>query len=48
MQKIDFNKGWMCKCLTRDEAAYPVTLPHWMVHRRRLRVYQEIYRAERI
>lgn len=28
MQKIDFNKGWMCKCLTRDEAAYPVTLPH--------------------
>lgn len=28
MQRIDFNKGWMCKCLTRDEAAYPVTLPH--------------------
>ena len=28
MQKIDFNKDWMCKCLTRDEAAYPVTLPH--------------------
>ena len=28
MQKLDFNKGWMCKCLTRDEAAYPVTLPH--------------------
>ena len=28
MQKIDFNKGWMCKCLTRDEDAYPVTLPH--------------------
>ena len=28
MQKIDFNKDWKCKCLTRDEAAYPVTLPH--------------------
>lgn len=28
MQKIDFNKDWMCRCLTRDEAAYPVTLPH--------------------
>ena len=28
MQRIDFNKGWMFKCLTRDEAAYPVTLPH--------------------
>ena len=28
MQKIDFNKGWMCKCLTREEKAYPVTLPH--------------------
>ena len=28
MQKIDFNKGWMCRCLTRDEGAYPVTLPH--------------------
>ena len=28
MQRIDFNKGWMCKCLTRDEAVYPVTLPH--------------------
>lgn len=28
MQKIDFNKDWMCRCLTRDEEAYPVTLPH--------------------
>ena len=28
MQKIDFNKDWMCKCLTRDDDAYPVTLPH--------------------
>ncbi len=28
MKKMDFNKGWICKCLTRDEDAYPVTLPH--------------------
>jgi beta-galactosidase len=28
MRKIDFNKGWTCKCLTREEAEYPVTLPH--------------------
>ena len=28
MQKIDFNKDWICRCLTRDEDAYPVTLPH--------------------
>lgn len=28
MQKIDFNKDWICRCLTREEAAYPVTLPH--------------------
>ena len=29
MKKLDFNQGWYCKCLTRDEgAAYPVTLPH--------------------
>ena len=28
MKKVDFNKGWMCKCLTREEAAYEVTLPH--------------------
>ena len=27
-RKIDFNKDWICRCLTRDEAAYPVTLPH--------------------
>lgn len=28
MQKIDFNKDWIYRCLTRDEEAYPVTLPH--------------------
>ena len=28
MQKIDFNKDWICRCLTRDEEAYPVTLTH--------------------
>ena len=28
MQKLDFNKGWICRCLTREEPAYPVTLPH--------------------
>ena len=28
MQKLDFNRGWTCKCLTRNEEAYPVTLPH--------------------
>lgn len=28
MQKLDFNRNWMCKCLTRKEEAYPVTLPH--------------------
>lgn len=28
MKKIDFNEGWICKCLTRDEAPYCVTLPH--------------------
>lgn len=28
MKKIDFNQGWFCKCLTRQEEAYPVTLPH--------------------
>lgn len=28
MQKIDFDKDWICRCLTRDEEAYPVTLPH--------------------
>ncbi len=29
MKRVDFNKGWTCKCLTREEGpAYPVTLPH--------------------
>lgn len=28
MKKLDFNQGWLCKCLTRPEEAYPVTLPH--------------------
>jgi beta-galactosidase len=28
MQKLDFNKDWTCRCLTREEKAYPVTLPH--------------------
>ena len=28
MKKVDFNKDWMCKCLTREEVAYEVTLPH--------------------
>ena len=28
MQKLDFNKDWTCACLTREEAPYPVTLPH--------------------
>lgn len=28
MRKVDFNEGWTCRCLTRDEAEYPVTLPH--------------------
>lgn len=28
MRKEDFNTGWTCRCLTRDEAEYPVTLPH--------------------
>ena len=28
MKKMDFNRGWICRCLTRDEEAYPVTLPH--------------------
>lgn len=28
MKKIDFNEGWTCRCLTRDEEEYPVTLPH--------------------
>ena len=28
MKKLDFNRGWTCKCLTRAEDAHPVTLPH--------------------
>lgn len=28
MQKIDFNRGWTCRCLTRDEPPAAVTLPH--------------------
>ncbi len=28
MKKIDFNQNWTCRCLTREEAAYSVTLPH--------------------
>ena len=28
MKKIDFNKNWTCRCLTREEEAYEVTLPH--------------------
>lgn len=28
MRKVDFNEGWTCRCLTRDEAEYPVALPH--------------------
>lgn len=28
MEKLDFNQGWLCRCLTRPEEPYPVTLPH--------------------
>lgn len=28
MKKIDFNKDWTCRCLTRDEKEYSVSLPH--------------------
>ena len=28
MKRIDFNENWICKCLTRDEGEYAVTLPH--------------------
>lgn len=28
MKKIDFNKGWTCRCLTRNEKEYSVSLPH--------------------
>lgn len=28
MKKVDFNRDWTCRCLTRDEGEYAVTLPH--------------------
>ena len=28
MRKLDFNRGWTCRCLTRNEEEYAVTLPH--------------------
>ncbi len=28
MRRVDFNRDWTCRCLTRDEPAVPVTLPH--------------------
>lgn len=28
MKKVDFNEGWTCRCLTRDDTEHPVTLPH--------------------
>lgn len=28
MRKVDFNRGWTCRCLTREEGEYAVTLPH--------------------
>lgn len=28
MKKIDFNKGWICRCVSREEKPCPVTLPH--------------------
>ena len=28
MKKADFNGDWLCRCLTRPEGAYRVTLPH--------------------
>ena len=28
MKKIDFNRNWTCRCLTREEEPYSVTLPH--------------------
>ncbi len=28
MKKLDFNKGWFCRCLAREGEAVPVTLPH--------------------
>lgn len=28
MIRTEFNKEWFCRCLTREEESYPVTLPH--------------------
>ena len=28
MRKLDFNQGWLCRCLTREGEAYAVALPH--------------------
>ena len=28
MKKVDFNEGWTCRCLTRDDTKHSVTLPH--------------------
>lgn len=28
MQKLDFNQNWICRCITREEPAFSVTLPH--------------------
>ena len=28
MKRMDFNQNWSCRCLTRDGAPCPVTLPH--------------------
>lgn len=28
MKRVDFNRDWVCRSLTREEAPYPVTLPH--------------------
>lgn len=28
MRRVDFNEGWFCRCLTREEEEYPVSIPH--------------------
>lgn len=28
MKKVDFNKGWMCRCISVDSPTVEVTLPH--------------------
>ena len=28
MKRVDFNRNWTCRCLTREGEALPVTLPH--------------------